>query len=649
MRYLNSGPWDIAMLVTKRWRHSEIPLGLVALTAMLGCTTLLSQFSSTLLLSDLSAASIPTSFNMTTCSLGLVNDTYGHVWNMELPRYNDAFLSGQPSYPIFAESSRPEEAVKEPEIDDTGPVVRSFLPITADEGRADLLGFRGNATIYDARVACIRPEFPDLSLLGESRLGNLSLVGTVRPVKSLGPTLILPPDGHPTAFNCSVPEIPLADSRAGSADQWFTSVCQIDSHAGGLLSAVDPAYNTSLQYYVIASNDTFNGDWWVREFENMTFVTWIPLGHPYLVLNFTNTAYYWPNAYSFTELIWNATTDWQFDPHNQWVRITSSQTNATLVLDSNGDLVPTPALDASGVDRSIDVTLCYDGFFDTKNILIEANRTGATPEPAGLSGGLRQIGASLPRESLEDRGILRLSESELKHQFDIDRDTVVQNNSYYDQDSVATVNPFSLTLTFYRAWASTYQGGTSTPNISRVLFYQDPSLEGSMRSVSEERVDLFQEVLKTTKSPALALQALLHTVTADGFYRFLPYSDVPSNYSASFAVSALQPVRSLGFFIVLACLIVHVALVGFITLYLSGVVSFGAQSSYAAINNVWQAHAQVLSPQVEEILRDPATTKASDRDINRSLKRQMFHNEVWVLSLNEEDEQGAVRLRRKRT
>jgi hypothetical protein len=530
MRYLNSGPWDIAMLVTKRWRHSEIPLGLVALTSMLGCTTLLSQFSSTLLLSDLSAASIPTSFNMTTCSLGLVNDTYGHVWNMELPRYNDAFLSGQPSYPIFAESSRPEEAVKEPEIDDTGPVVRSFLPITADEGRADLLGFRGNATIYDARVACIRPEFPDLSLLGRSRSGNLSLVGTVRPVKSLGPTLILPPDGHPTAFNCSVPEISLADSGAGSADQWFTSVCQIDSHAGGLLSAVDPAYNTSLQYYVIASNDTFNGDWWVREFENMTFVTWIPLGHPYLVLNLTNTAYYWPTAYSFTELIWNATTDWQFDPRNQWVRITSSQTNGKLVADSNGDLVPIPASD---VDRSIDVTLCYDGFFDTKNILIEANRTGATPEPAGLSGGLRQIGASLSRESLEDRGILRLSESELKHQFDIDRDTVVQNNSYYDQDSVATVNPFSLTLTFYRAWASTYQGGTSTPNITRVLFYQDPSLEGSMRSVSEERVDLFQEVLKSTKSPALALQALLHTVTADGFYRFLPYSDVPSNYSAS--------------------------------------------------------------------------------------------------------------------
>jgi hypothetical protein len=96
-------------------------------------------------------------------------------------------------------------------------------------------------------------------------------------------------------------------------------------------------------------------------------------------------------------------------------------------------------------------------------------------------------------------------------------------------------------------------------------------------------------------------------------------------------------------------LIVHVALVSFITLFLSGVISFGAQSSYAAINNVWQAHAQVLSPQVEEILRDPATTKASDRDINRSLKRQMFHNEVWVLSLNEEDEQGAVRLRRKRT
>ncbi|KAK5208909.1 hypothetical protein LTR47_007820 [Exophiala xenobiotica] len=550
MRYLNSGPLDIAMLVTKKWRHSEMPLGLVALSSMLGCTTLLSQFSSTLLLSDLSAASIPTSFNMTTCSLGLVNDTFGHVWDYELPIYNDAFLSGQPSYPIFAESSRPEEAVKEPEIDDTGPVMRSFLPITADEGRADLLGFRGNATIYDARVACIRPEFPDLSLLSSSDLGSLSLVGTVRPVKSLGPTLILPPDGHPTAFNCSLPAVSTGIPGAVSFDQWFTSVCQIDTHAGGLLSAVDPAYNTSLHYYVIASDGTFNGRWSVREFENMTFLTWIPLGHPYLVFNLTNTTWYEVDSQTQTEIMWNATTDWQFDPHNQWVRITSSQIAGMLYTDYNGSLIPATA---SEVDRSIDVSICYDGFYDTKNILIEANRTGSTPEPAGLSGGIRQIGASLQRESLEDRGILRLSESELKHQFDIDRNTVVQNNSYYDQDSVATVNPFSVTLNFYRSWASTSMRGESVPNVSRVLFYQDPSLEDNLRGVSEERVDLFQEVLKTTKSPALALQALLHTVTADGFYKILPYSDVSSNYSASFAVSALQPVRSRGFFIVLSC------------------------------------------------------------------------------------------------
>ncbi|OAG34895.1 hypothetical protein AYO21_10945 [Fonsecaea monophora] len=646
MRYLNSGPWDIAILVAQKWRHLEIPLALVALTSLLGCTTLLSQFSSTLLLSDMSAASIPTSFNMTASSLGLINDTYGMVWLNEMPRYDDAFLSGQPSYPIFAEASRPEEAVKEPEIDDTGPVIRSFLPITADQGRADLLGFRGNATIYDARVVCIRPEFQDLSLLGSSRGGNnLSFVGTVRPVKSLGPVLILPPDGNLTAFNCSVPELSPTAVRAGS-DQWSTSVCQIDSRAGGLLSAVDPAYNTSLQYYVLASGSPYDGRWWAREFENMTFVTWIPLGHAYLVLNFTNTAYD-VGTVTFSTIFWNATTDWQFDPRNQWVRITSAQPDGTLQYDSSGNLVPVPAWHQA---RSIDASICYDGFFDTKNMVIEANRTRSTPEPAGLGGGLRQIGASsLERESLEDRGVLRLSESELKRQFDMDRDAVYQNNSYYDQDSLATVNPFSLTLNFYRVWSSTYYGGTSAPNISRVLFYQDPSLAGSMRSVSEERANLFQQVLRTTKSPALALQALLHTVTADGFYRFLPYWDVPSNYSASFSVAALQPTRSLGFFVVLGCLVVHVALVGFIALSLSGVLSFRAQSAYASINNVWQAHAQVLSPQVEEILRDPATTKTSDREINRSLKRQMFHDEAWVLSLNEEDEQGAVRLRRKRT
>lgn len=135
--------------------------------------------------------------------------------------------------------------------------------------------------------------------------------------------------------------------------------------------------------------------------------------------------------------------------------------------------------------------------------------------------------------------------------------------------------------------------------MSRLLYPTLPVIQPNKMSASIVRTNLFQAILNTTNSPALALQELL-------YYKCLPYSTNSTKYKAQFALSALQPVRSIGFFIVLATLILHVTCVMFITRYLHGIASSHRPSYYTSIGNVWQVYALQLSPGIEEILRDPA-------------------------------------------
>ncbi|KAK5050956.1 hypothetical protein LTR84_003515 [Exophiala bonariae] len=228
----------------------------------------------------------------------------------------------------------------------------------------------------------------------------------------------------------------------------------------------------------------------------------------------------------------------------------------------------------------------------------------------------------------------------------MDRAVIMRDDSYFDQSSLATINPFSFTLNRHRALGATFASGGDTRNLSRFLAYSETVAEFNIRSVNQQRADIFQRTIQETGWPALALQAPFHTLTADGFYYFLPFHDTKTDYSASFALSVFQPVRSLGFFIMLTYLAIHLILVGFITIHSSGILH-STTSSFSFINNVWQAHAQSLSSQVEEILREPAVTMASDREVNKALGKSGQHKFMLVLEPNEKDEHGAIRLRRK--
>lgn len=245
---------------------------------------------------------------------------------------------------------------------------------------------------------------------------------------------------------------------------------------------------------------------------------------------------------------------------------------------------------------------------------------------------------------------------------EIEKDILSQNDRYFrrttDTDpKVADAgiprpisNPVSTALYGYR---SLKQGSKSYSvlNVSRFLFIFPLVVADYSPSVSEERAKLFQQALQSTNSPAKAIQALFHTVMADGFYRYLPYYDVPSNYSVNYEKSALQPVRKVGLVVVLTALVLHVICVSIIAIFISGILCPSMPPLYASINNIWQAHAQLLSPEIESILRDPTTTKQSNREVKKRIRQENEVDEgkhsVFVSTLGAENEDGAVRLRKQ--
>lgn len=641
MLYNNSGPWNILGLLVTSCRQWRPDLGAAALTNVLAFLTILSQFSSTLLLSDCSLASIPSKFNTSVSVLGFVDDVWDVAYDRALPMVTDTYLSGLPSYPTFAEISYPEKAVKAAEIDDTGPSIRGFLPVPESGARSNLLSFRGNATIYDARVACVEPRLDNL-VLGET--GDLdsdfNLTGSARPVQNLGPMFVIDAD-QAAWFHCTLPW------GNTTRDEWPVTLCRIHSAAGGFLSSIDPFYNTSLSY--AADPD---GGGWVFESPDISDSTFfgdiIPVGHAYLVLNIT-----WKPITDADEVdIVNATKDPTAEKNGPWLRMTSQEPDSQL-----------PS-QVRGMRWSIDASLCYDAVYFTKNVYVEASRTHGSTEPATPHAGLQQLGlpaaALSTASSYEQRGILQLSNNELARQFEIEKDIIWNDQSSSDEGHehsfFAAANPVSAALWIYRSLKQDDSSFSGQPayaglNVTRYLHLAPVFLDRYTLSVSEERAELFQQALRSTNSPAKALHALFHTVMTNGFYRHLSYYDIPSNYSASYEISALQPGRKIGLIIVLTALALHIVCVSIITIFLSGILSTGSPPLYESINNIWQAHAQLLNPEIESILRDPATTQQSDCEVKKRLKQE--NNEdpgkrsVFVLKPGVEDEDDAVRLQKK--
>jgi hypothetical protein len=128
----------------KKWLI-RVPFLTVALVVL---TTLL-QFTSTALLSDLQANSVP-GFNETTLSAFDLNQSSGYFAS------SPSSWELKPAlYPTFAEYS--EQPFIAPGVSDTGLTLRAFLPFDSVQTRQNIRNFSGKAYVLDSRVTCQQP------------------------------------------------------------------------------------------------------------------------------------------------------------------------------------------------------------------------------------------------------------------------------------------------------------------------------------------------------------------------------------------------------------------------------------------------------------------------------------------------------------
>jgi hypothetical protein len=168
MKYDNTGPWTLLGLMGGKWYHGSMSISILA---MLSLTTLLLQFSSTILLSQVGIEPLPVASTVDQTYYGF--DLQG--WSYMKETLPISFLQHTPiEYPAFAEwtsnaSSTSSSAWQKeftpsisPGIRDTGTVMRAFLPVRDATERSLIIDYQGIGTVVDTRVVCVRPKLIDV-------------------------------------------------------------------------------------------------------------------------------------------------------------------------------------------------------------------------------------------------------------------------------------------------------------------------------------------------------------------------------------------------------------------------------------------------------------------------------------------------------
>lgn len=147
-----------------------------ALAILLAVTTILSQFTSTGLVTDLGVAPM---FGDPFHGQATYSINFSTIRQME--DYKPDYTTHMPSiYPAFAEYT--ETLVDERAVDGTGPTLRAVLPISTPSVGENMSNFTGNGTLLNSCVVCIKPAIQDVTLFngaGEEQVDHPYLRGSV--------------------------------------------------------------------------------------------------------------------------------------------------------------------------------------------------------------------------------------------------------------------------------------------------------------------------------------------------------------------------------------------------------------------------------------------------------------------------------------
>jgi len=170
-RYSATDPYAMIFPVVRGTRVGKKPLGIILL-ALLSFVTVLSQFISTILFSDIGFGNIPRRSENVSLAYMTVNG---------IPAGNYPRFRQKPSvFPRFAERTSKHFLISHnatgPGISDTGPTMRALLPLPSLQ-RSSLVYYHGMAALINSQVLCTAPSVDQLryDTNNDSMLATLSV------------------------------------------------------------------------------------------------------------------------------------------------------------------------------------------------------------------------------------------------------------------------------------------------------------------------------------------------------------------------------------------------------------------------------------------------------------------------------------------
>ncbi|KAF4819720.1 hypothetical protein CGCSCA5_v004498 [Colletotrichum siamense] len=555
------------------WRASATYAFAVVVAIIL---TSVSQFTSTILLSDLGSVNI-------TSPQQSVNMSYNNQYTggPKDTLYGSKLWHSSPgTYFRFAEHPR-ISARQSDNLEDTGRILRAFLPFASEYSRMRLRHYHGPAMVTDSRVVCLRPTLNNVTFSFASKAsqdnayltdvfvrGNL----TFNDYEDIADLPLKFLNGM-WSFNCVVPTI-----QGTTALNWQASICSVDGGAlnpGALLST--PRIVPGLTSYMT---------------------------HTFLVFNSTGEAVGWREAVQQSGSENTDTHMWDASLGDlNWISSSNTIWSSFQSRDNGVGMAASACFKNLGA--IVDDVQMSSGGNGKQRGIIWADRTASyNTTNVRLQYQSASVGSASTR-----RGILDLEWKDRWQLNSADQKIGPDHNPYGFTifSSVADDLPFVVRGPL---------NVTDEPNPCGTL-----QVGGrSSRAVHYAHAALFQDTIQTTGSLPETLQAILFILEQMRYYELLPYFNIASPATFVLAEERLIPMRWVGLEIVVGIIVIHLALL------ITTIVLFLRFTRSSYLGNIWMSLSQVFSPETADIIQKGTETK--DDEVESIVSKATTGSEV---------------------
>ncbi|EJT71211.1 hypothetical protein GGTG_10471 [Gaeumannomyces tritici R3-111a-1] len=604
MRAETSGPFgEITFAIWRQRGLANRVLG--ALLFLLLIVSGVTQFSSTLLVTDISTVKVLDDYNISNISVALQTSTT-EFYGTQTGSY---WATRPPAYPRFAED--PGSPVQGEDYYDTGTTIRAFLPVDSSSQRTAMRSYEGVTSAFDARVVCVRPQ---LTVTSFNYTNMLHLEGTISwNDKYEGVQRYVPRGGVADApsFSCKASSgfIEPNVTRSPEASS-HVFMCVVGNRVGFIDGKMRPDFNHDAFGFNALGSDTLGSDSLGSDSLGFDAATDSETSagpasnlygkggaDGYLLFNMLSSLQLW-----IPYMKEDGFRKYSMQPSHPLTESNSSGMWQSLRLD--------------GSDLGIDATLCFINSIDQYyHITADSPRDGQEPAAGRdaktgeyVSEAARDfLGATLQPRTPEERGLLRLHPQ--------------SNWTAASAETRSTFGPKQL----YEAWTMARSSEKQTTSLDHEYVTTTASGE-SIFVPHRGHSRLFQSVMAHTgNNAALGLQALFTGLMQMAYYDVLPECELKVATTTLFSKAVLIPNKWDGFYIFCGVFAAHLVLMLVITAMFLG------ETRMSFLGSAWPAVAQVVAGIAELDVRE--FKDKTDDEVKEDLRRRPDGPPVFIRSL----------------